>query len=112
MKGQLRFNICELESSFVPDSEVADLKYRIVKNISQELSYACRFWTDHLASAATSDRLCEMVEEFLSQELLFWMEVLNLKQYMVKGTTGLWKVQGWLAVSANPIPSRVNLMLI
>jgi hypothetical protein len=112
MKGQLRFNICHLESSFVPDSKVADLKDRIEKNISQELSYACRFWTDHLAGAAASDRLCEMVEEFLSQELLFWMEVLNLKQYVIKGTAGLWKVQGWLAVSANRRPRIVHLMLI
>jgi hypothetical protein len=108
MKGQLRFNICELKSSFVPDKNVISLKEQIEKNISQELSYACRYWADHLKPTATSADLREMVEEFLSQRLLFWMEVLNLKECMAMGVTELVKVQQWLAVS---VGNRIKVLL-
>lgn len=48
MRTQLKFNICELESSFVFDKDVLDLQDRINKFISPALSYACRYWGEHL----------------------------------------------------------------
>ncbi|KAB5590557.1 Vegetative incompatibility protein HET-E-1 [Ceratobasidium theobromae] len=96
MKGQLRFNICNLPSSFLPDNAVADLNARIEENISPSLSYACQYWPDHLILGMTSDELRAMLDEFLSQRLLFWMEVLNLKQCIAIGTQGLMKLQVWL----------------
>lgn len=99
MKGQLRFNICDLSSSLLYDNEVPDLKARIEQNISPKLSYACRYWPEHLRTARVLDELREMVDEFLSQRLLFWMEVLNLKEDMAIGTQGLVKAQTWLRVS-------------
>ncbi|KAB5589654.1 Vegetative incompatibility protein HET-E-1 [Ceratobasidium theobromae] len=74
MKGQLRFNICDLPSSFLPDDEVPNLELRIEKNISPSLSYACRYWPEHLKITATSDELCGLVEEIFSHRLLFWIE--------------------------------------
>ncbi|KAB5589205.1 Vegetative incompatibility protein HET-E-1 [Ceratobasidium theobromae] len=96
MKGQLRFNICNLPSSFIPDASVPDLQAHINTNISPSLSYVCRYWTGHLGTAAASDALHEMLDEFLSQRLLFWMEVLNLKDCMILGGQGLMTVQAWL----------------
>ncbi|KAB5590556.1 Vegetative incompatibility protein HET-E-1 [Ceratobasidium theobromae] len=96
MKGQLRFNICNLPSSFQPDSNIPDLNARIETNISPGLSYACRYWPDHLILGMTSDELRAMVNEFLSQRLLFWMEVLNLEQCIAMSTQGLMKLQSWL----------------
>ncbi|KAB5589314.1 Vegetative incompatibility protein HET-E-1 [Ceratobasidium theobromae] len=98
MKKELRFNICDLPSSFTPDDNVSDLRARIEQNISPSLSYACRYWPEHLNSAATSNVLRAMVDEFLSQRLLFWMEVLNLTGYMMMGVQGLVKVQAWLRI--------------
>ncbi|KAB5588499.1 Protein translocase subunit SecA [Ceratobasidium theobromae] len=99
MKGQLKFNICNLESSFLRDENVPGLKTRIEQNISRELFYACRYWTDHLELAGTLNEIHKTLEEFLSQRLLFWMEVLNLKECMVAGVLGLVKAQAWLVVS-------------
>lgn len=98
MKGQLRFNICELESSFIFDENVSDLKSRLEKNISHELFYACQYWANHLKLAGMSNGLITMLEEFLSQHLLFWMEVMSLNKCMVTGVLGLADVQAWLAV--------------
>ncbi|KAB5590796.1 Vegetative incompatibility protein HET-E-1 [Ceratobasidium theobromae] len=77
MKGQLRFNICNLPSSFLPDSNVPDLDARIERNILPSLSYACRYWPEHLILAMASDELRAM-------------------QCMAMGTQGLVKVQTWL----------------
>ncbi|KAB5592335.1 Vegetative incompatibility protein HET-E-1 [Ceratobasidium theobromae] len=103
MKGQLRFNICNLPSSFIPDADVPDLQERININISPSLSYACRYWPEHLKLAAASDELCKMVDEFLSQRLLFWMEVLNLEKCMILSAQGLVAVQGWLNNTAGSL---------
>ncbi|KAB5591856.1 Vegetative incompatibility protein HET-E-1 [Ceratobasidium theobromae] len=106
MKG-LRFNICNLESSFVLDEHVPDLEERAEKAISASLFYACRYWSEHLqrspastASAAVSPgSLSTMLDEFLSQRLLFWMEVLNLKKCISVGAGMLLQVQNWLSKS-------------
>ncbi|KAB5590179.1 hypothetical protein CTheo_6372 [Ceratobasidium theobromae] len=91
MEIQLRFNICNLESSFSPDARVIGLDERIEKVISPELSYACRYWGDHLKQAANLEDLCELLNKFLSNRLLFWMEVMNLKRTMGSGAEILLK---------------------
>ncbi|KAB5588999.1 Vegetative incompatibility protein HET-E-1 [Ceratobasidium theobromae] len=74
MKEQLRFNICNLESSFVRDRDVKDLDDRVKQFISPALSYACRYWSDHLRQVTVPEELFPYIDEFLSQRLLFWME--------------------------------------
>ncbi|KAB5588960.1 hypothetical protein CTheo_7594 [Ceratobasidium theobromae] len=98
MRDQLRFNICNLESSFVADKDVDDLQDRIVRDISLPLFYACRYWADHLCSCRSSEGLTSLLEEFLRIRLLFWMEVLNLKGVMGIGVEMLPKAVQWLQV--------------
>ncbi|CUA69304.1 putative WD repeat-containing protein alr2800 [Nostoc sp, PCC 7120] [Rhizoctonia solani] len=104
MKSQLRFNICKIESSFCVDDEIDDLEKRVEQNISQELFYASRFWVDHLSQGEdpNSSPVMGMVHEFLSQQLLFWMEVLNLNKCMVAGAVASTKVHMWLRNSHAP----------
>ncbi|KAB5593570.1 hypothetical protein CTheo_2959 [Ceratobasidium theobromae] len=102
MKSQLRFNICNLESSFIPDADVTDLERRIEKAISPVLWYGCVYWGDHLRLAANSSELTTLVEEFLSTRLLFWMEALNLKKRIGLGMRVLVKVKLWLQAGAAP----------
>jgi hypothetical protein len=99
MQEQLRFNICSLGSSFVPDEKVPDLQSRIQDAISPALWYACRYWADHLPLAANSNELSDMLRKFLSLQLLFWMEVLNLRREIAVGTEVLVKAKLWLQVS-------------
>ena len=78
----LRFNICNLPSSFLLDSEVPGLAQLVQKNISGVLSYSCRYWSQHLARAASSDRdnLLPCVRGFFPMRVLFWIEAMNLLQ--------------------------------
>ncbi|KAG9080459.1 hypothetical protein FRC06_006552, partial [Ceratobasidium sp. 370] len=74
------FNICNLESSYVLDKEVAGLDEKIERHISGELFYACRYWGTHLELAGGSWTSLDELHCFLSERLLLWMEVMNLKQ--------------------------------
>ena len=74
MKTQLRFNICKLESSFVFDKNVPDLADRKKMFISRALSYACRYWGEHLEQGKMTDVAHEKLENFLRCQLLFWMD--------------------------------------
>ncbi|CAE6427211.1 unnamed protein product, partial [Rhizoctonia solani] len=96
MQAQLRFNICNLESSFHLDQCVANLSGRVQTFISQPLSYACRNWGNHLSSSISPTELREMLQDFLSNRLLFWMEVLNLTKSITSGVVLLQRARIWL----------------
>ncbi|CAE7099926.1 unnamed protein product [Rhizoctonia solani] len=105
MEAQLRFNICNIKSSFIPDSKIPDLEEQINANISEELFYACRFWMDHLSSVVAPNSLQTntslspllVLNEFLSQRLLFWMEVLNLKKCIRIAISSTSQLNAWLS---------------
>ena len=80
LMSRLRFNICDLPSSFLLDSEVQDLSHRIQENISDVVQYACRFWVQHLKRAASGDcdSLRTRIDKFLDVHVLFWIEAMNL----------------------------------
>ncbi|KAF8965897.1 hypothetical protein BDZ97DRAFT_1995357 [Flammula alnicola] len=96
MKAQLKFNICKLESSFLFDKDVSDLQERIEKSISAALSYACRYWVEHLRQGNSTVMVRIRLVDFLTHRLLFWMEVLNLERRMAIGGEILRQVQHWL----------------
>ncbi|QRV96770.1 Vegetative incompatibility protein HET-E-1 [Ceratobasidium sp. AG-Ba] len=100
MKKFLRFNICDLDSSFVPDIEIPDLAKRIEAAIPPHLSYSCRYWGDHMNWMVANDEIFSMVETFVSGYLLFWMEVLNLTRQINRGSPLLSSIQTWLQASA------------
>ncbi|CAE6473253.1 unnamed protein product [Rhizoctonia solani] len=76
-----QFNICNLESSYMPDDKVQGLDERVRSVISPELFYASRYWATHLHSAIGTPDLIARLHEFLSIRLLLWMEVMNLKNF-------------------------------
>ncbi|KAG8708611.1 hypothetical protein FRC11_006340 [Ceratobasidium sp. 423] len=110
MKEQLRFNICELETSFLPDDKVEDIQSRIRDKISPTLAYACRYWVNHFSLVANIDSVLPMFIEFLSERLLFWMEVLNLRRELDIGVAALRKakerLQKWLKEPGSVIDPR------
>ncbi|KAB5591736.1 hypothetical protein CTheo_4805 [Ceratobasidium theobromae] len=110
MQSQLRFNICNLESSFVADKDVDNLQDRVVRCVSHPLFYACLYWTDHLCLCKSSEEL-KSLGEFLTIRLLFWMEVLNLKGVIGIGVEMLAKAIQWLQVgkTSNEVIQLIKL---
>ncbi|KAF8761438.1 WD40 repeat-like protein [Rhizoctonia solani] len=103
MQNQLRFNICGLETSFIPDSKVQDLEVRIARSILPTLSYVADHWGDHVAKSVPCEMVRKGLEEFLSYRLLFWMEVVSLKRALDKGIGMLLALKAWLTFEDAPL---------
>ncbi|OJA14567.1 hypothetical protein AZE42_06365 [Rhizopogon vesiculosus] len=97
MKAELRFNICSLESSYLPNSAVLDLEKRVQEFISAELSYSCRFWGTHVRATSFEPSLAKEVEAFFGGErLLFWLEALALMKHLSGTVELLSSIADWL----------------
>ncbi|CAE6506301.1 unnamed protein product [Rhizoctonia solani] len=94
-RTQPQFNICGLESSYIPDHEVDDLDRRVEQAISAELFYACRYWAAHLISSNGGLNATERLECFLKNHFLLWMEVMNLKKCLDHGIQAVHAVEVW-----------------
>jgi hypothetical protein len=80
MKEELRFNICELESSHVRNRDIPDLDIRKQKFIPQHLFYSCYYWMDHLVKTRSDDKILEMLRVFIYDLFLYWLEVLSVSE--------------------------------
>ncbi|QRV96697.1 WD40 repeat-like protein [Ceratobasidium sp. AG-Ba] len=82
MMAELRFNMCDLETSFLRNSEIPDLEARVAQAISERLKYSCLYWTSHTKDVGTSEHrasLQSMLHEFArGPALIFWVEALSL----------------------------------
>jgi len=84
MKSGLRFNMGDIQSSFLLDSDNAEaLSERVNNNISAVLRYSTRHWTHHLPSPelVNTDNLLICISEFLEIRVLFWIEAMNLLEF-------------------------------
>lgn len=100
MKYMLHFNICNLESSFVPNDRVHGLEERIKGNIPPHLAYACIHWSRHLSGSPQSSLLQNELSEFIYRRLLYWFEVLSLLEKVNVGDPMLLDALKWTGVSA------------
>jgi hypothetical protein len=108
MERLLRFNICNLESSFVFDKDILGLEEKIGDAISPELFYGCLYWSDHLRLVDASVNARSVLGEFLSNRLLFWMEVMNLRNCIGVGPQMLSHAHRWLQVSS-PVSEPIRI---
>ncbi|KAG6326750.1 hypothetical protein ID866_12340 [Astraeus odoratus] len=99
MQEELCFNICQLESSYMWNSEVKDLDLKVKQQISVCLSYACRFWVDHAKNVKNGENLEKEVKTFFKEKFLFWMEVLSLLKSLNNAPAALIGIAQWMEVS-------------
>jgi NACHT domain len=108
MKAGLRFNICKLETSHLSNNDVPDLKNRIKNCIHDHLSYACRFWAEHLQETIFEPDVQLCLDHFLHRQLLHWLEVLSLIKEVHSASSSLQSAALWTLVSmpyASAVPS-------
>lgn len=97
MLRDLQFNICKLESSYLPNKEIPGLQPRINQHIPPALLYACRCWNDHLERLWFEQDLFAKIQSLLEEKFLFWLEVLSLTSAMSIATPALLSLKAWLA---------------
>lgn len=98
MKAGLQFNICKLETSYLQNDDVPDLAERVKKYLSEHLSYACRFWADHLITTQYNLAILKHLQYFLEDQLLYWLEVLSVIKQVNIASAMLSRVSNWIQV--------------
>jgi hypothetical protein len=96
MLHDLKFNICNLESSHFLNSQILDLPSRIKEHISPTLFYACRFWDDHLERLSFDQVWLNQLRPLFEQKFLFWLEVLSVTSTVDLATAALLFLKAWL----------------
>ncbi|KAG8741329.1 hypothetical protein FRC10_002991 [Ceratobasidium sp. 414] len=78
MTKELRFNLCNLESSHWFNQRAEYLDVRVRNAIRPHLSYSCAYWTSHLVVSG-KEALDRPLRTFLfGLELLYWIEASSL----------------------------------
>ena len=95
--NDLKFNICHLETSYLANNDVADLKSRVDEYIPPALLYACRFWDNHLELIGFETELFGKLQTFFEKKLLFWLEALSLTNYLGLASAACSTLNTWLA---------------
>ncbi|KAG8732043.1 hypothetical protein FRC10_001282 [Ceratobasidium sp. 414] len=74
----LKFNICGLETSHVPNRTIPDLAERVQNAIAQHLCYSCLYWYSHLAQAEMGAAEESLRKFLFDKGLIYWLEALSL----------------------------------
>ncbi len=93
----LRFNICNIESSYLANKDIQDLEARVAKHLPPALLYACRFYDDHLEHLVFETDLFFKLRSFFETKFLFWLEALSLTSNVHLALPALSSVGVWLA---------------
>jgi hypothetical protein len=89
---QLKFNICDLPTSYLRNIDMPEFQWRLDNYIPLHLRYAAQFWVDHLVKTAYDSG---SVEKLLFKKFLFWLEVLSLLGIVSYGQQSLSKLIEW-----------------
>lgn len=79
MARELRFNICQISSSFLRNKDLANSSATVEARVSSNLRYACRHWAEHVSGLETLDvDLLRMLSGFFQTHFLHWLEVMSI----------------------------------
>ncbi|CCA76665.1 related to archipelago beta form (F-box-WD40 repeat protein) [Serendipita indica DSM 11827] len=88
----LKFNICQIESSFYLNRQIPDLEARVKKYISRRLRYASLHWPFHVSAmddGSGHELQSELAHIVRSPFALYWMEVLSVTGGVMRAISGL-----------------------
>jgi hypothetical protein len=108
MLEKLKFNICNLETSYLANEDVPNLASRITENIPASLSYACQLWDDHLERIPFDPGVYTKLESFFNDKFLFWLEVLSLTRVVALASPALASLKTWLSSSQQNVRLSVS----
>ncbi|KAF5382386.1 hypothetical protein D9757_009816 [Collybiopsis confluens] len=80
MLHSLHFNMCNLPSSYLLDSEVPGLQSKVQEKFGNEIGYAVCHGFSHMiqGSEGGKEEVLRLLREFEMTKILFWIEAMNL----------------------------------
>jgi len=100
--GRLRFNIANLETSYLGNRKVPDFEAQVSSAVSASLSYACTYWATHIRhSLIVPDEFNGLndLATLVNRKFLFWLEVLALQENVDIAEDACQMLLLWLPVS-------------
>jgi hypothetical protein len=94
----LKQDICGINNPCILNAEVNSLPSCISANILPHIQYACRHWIFHLTHALISDILIDLLKEFCTKYLLYWIEACSLLGELRNMLVGLHSAKEFLLV--------------
>ncbi len=101
----LRFNICNIESSHLANKDIQGLEARVTKHLPPALLYACCFYGGHLEHIDFETDLFWKLRAFFETKFLFWLEALSLTSNVHRALPALSSVNVWLASGRSVSPN-------
>lgn len=92
MRRMLKFNICDLETSFVANKDIPGLEDRIRRRVPESLKYSCLHWGSHCTEGDLTTAYELVTDFFRGIQILYWLEVLSLIGALKNGIYALRKV--------------------
>ncbi|KAK6987728.1 quinon protein alcohol dehydrogenase-like superfamily [Favolaschia claudopus] len=89
----LRFNIYDFPDSHLLNSEVPGLGE---SPLPVGLIYASRFWGSHLGNTKYDGKIVELLEGFLRNKFLFWLEIVSVQQEISSAESTLMLAQKYI----------------
>lgn len=106
MQASLRSDICQIDDPTKLNSDVENLDIRLAKYVPADLCYACIFWVKHVEKSDVEDHeLCDLVQRFLFNHLIDWVEILSLLQALDDVLPSIKLLSNWIEVRILTPPS-------
>ena len=67
-------------------------------NISEDVSYACIYWIEHICCSSVGNVITDKIHKFLSRHLLHWMEAMSVLKLSRKAIGDLQQLQAFTLV--------------
>jgi NACHT domain len=100
MRDNLRFNICNIESSYLRNDDIPDLASRADKHIPLHLFYSSCWWASHLSEIEFDVTTLGRLQFFTRNQFLAWLEVLSIKKQVNLASQMLLSLIRWIPVSS------------
>ncbi|KIM21058.1 hypothetical protein M408DRAFT_53919, partial [Serendipita vermifera MAFF 305830] len=98
MEKDLRFNICNLETSYIRNEDVQDIATRVDACVSPQLGYASCFWASHLAETPFKPEIMGQLDNFMIKQFLYWLEILSVMKRVNIASGMLWTLINYLQI--------------
>jgi hypothetical protein len=107
MKEDLHFNICGAKTSFLRNEDLRRTSQLRSDAISPELAYVSQHWASLLHSSSYNETLLADVEYFISNQFLYWLEVLSFLGHVHIASPSLERAAKWIRVGIQFMISMV-----
>ena len=102
MNQNVKFDICNVNTSFKPTQEIPGLKTTIDNNIPEACQYAAVYWGNHFSAEKMDNHdanaLDKLINDFLEHKLFFWFEALSILNEMAKASMLIKHLKTWKKV--------------